>query len=100
MNKIFIPLMAIWLIFGSTQYSGTTTAPVTIAGGIIKAKSVDNVKKYKRKDCPVCEGKGWYISGDKITKVPCGYCEEEKEQPKNKTSISSDEKCKTIIIRR
>jgi hypothetical protein len=24
----------------------------------------------------VCKGKGWYISGDGIKKVDCGYCEE------------------------
>ena len=38
------------------------------------------VEKYKRKDCPVCKGKGWYISGDGIAKVDCGYCEEEPKE--------------------
>ena len=57
----------------------SSLASVTMAGGIIKAQHGDGiVKKYNRKDCPVCEGKGWYISGDKISKVDCGYCEQEK----------------------
>lgn len=54
-------------------------AAVVMAGGIIKAQHGDGVtKKYNRKDCPVCDGKGWYISGDKISKVDCGYCEPNK----------------------
>ena len=75
MNKTIFSLLAISFLFFQTPYYGSTTASVTIAGGIIKAKHVESNKKYKRKDCPVCEGKGWYISGDKITKVNCGYCE-------------------------
>lgn len=79
MNKvIFSLLFASITVFTSHDYVGSTTASVTLAGGIIKAKQVDpSNKKYKRKDCPVCKGKGWYISGDKITKVECGYCEPE-----------------------
>lgn len=57
-------------------------AAVTIAGGIIKNKSSDTeIKKYPRKDCPVCEGKGWYMSGDGIKKIECQYCEPTKEEP-------------------
>jgi len=65
----------------STNYS--TTAVVTLVGGKIIASQKDTpVKKYKRKDCPVCKGKGWYISGDGIAKVSCGYCEpEDGENP-------------------
>jgi hypothetical protein len=48
-------------------------------GGKIASSRVDINKKYKRKDCPVCKGKGWYISGDGIAKVSCGYCEVENE---------------------
>lgn len=59
------------------KYSGSTTASVLLAGAIIKTQNTQIDKKYKRKDCPVCKGKGWYISGDKITKVDCGYCEPE-----------------------
>lgn len=57
-------------------------AAVTLAGGIIKNKSSDTeIKKYPRKDCPVCEGKGWYMSGDGIKKIECQYCEPSKEEP-------------------
>lgn len=59
-------------------YDGSTKAAVTIAGGIIKAQHTENTKKFKRKNCPVCKGKGWYMSGDDITKVICGYCEPEE----------------------
>jgi hypothetical protein len=37
----------------------------------------DESVKYKRKDCPVCKGKGKYLSGDGISWVDCGYCEAE-----------------------
>jgi len=61
----------------------STTAAVTVAGSIIKARNIDDTgKKYKRKDCPVCKGAGWYWSGDGIKKVDCGYCEPEtKTEP-------------------
>lgn len=76
MNKI-LSLLLIGSLFLTTNYgyNGSTTASVTLAGGIIKAKHIDKDKKYPRKDCPVCKGKGWYISGDGIAKVECGYCE-------------------------
>jgi hypothetical protein len=80
MNKLFIGLFCVGLIFTQSSYYGSTTAPVTLAGGIIKAKHTqDSVSKYKRKDCPVCKGKGWYMSGDGILKIDCNYCEAEKE---------------------
>ena len=67
-------------IFGSLVFAATpeysTTAVVTLAGGIVKASQKDDVvEKYKRKDCPVCKGKGWYLSGDGIAKINCQYCE-------------------------
>jgi len=95
MNKFFfvLPIIASLSIFGSSSYNGSTTAAVTLAGGIIKAKYVIPVdKKYKRKDCPVCKGKGWYISGDKITKVDCGYCEPDQEK--------QPDDCKTRVIKK
>jgi hypothetical protein len=80
MNKFYLGLFCITLIFAQSRYYGSTTAPVTVAGGIIKAKHVqENVEKYKRKDCPVCKGKGWYMSGDGILKIECTYCEPEKQ---------------------
>lgn len=61
-------------------YNGSTTAAVVLSGAIIKSKHTDQNKKYNRKDCPVCKGKGWYLSGDGLAKVPCGYCEEETKE--------------------
>ena len=79
MNKLFVGLFCISLLFTQYHYYGSTTGPVTLAGGIIKAKHVQEViQKYKRKDCPVCKGKGWYMSGDGILKIYCTYCEEDK----------------------
>ncbi len=81
MNKSIVSLLiGSSLLFGSYGYNGSTTAAITAIGGIIKAQHVNVEKKYKRKDCPVCKGKGFYISGDGISKVDCGYCEPEKEQ--------------------
>jgi hypothetical protein len=78
MNKAIMALLMASTIFMSYGYYGSTTAPVAISGGIIKAKSVEIVQKYKRKDCPVCKGTGWYMSGDKIKKIECSYCEADK----------------------
>lgn len=74
-NSIIPVVLAVSVIFGSSHYNGSTLAPVVLAGAILQSKSVVDIKKYKRKDCPVCEGKGWYMSGDGIKKVDCGYCE-------------------------
>lgn len=79
MKSIIFPLIATILLFGSS-YSGSTISAVTLAGGILKAKQVEVVKKYKRKNCPVCKGTGKYLSGDGIKMVDCGYCEPEKTQ--------------------
>lgn len=79
MNKLITSmLIASMVLFSSYKYNGSTIAAVAIAGGIIKAQHTDIFKKYKRKECPICKGTGWYISGDKITKVDCGYCEVDK----------------------
>lgn len=67
-------------LVASSQYTGSTTAAVVLAGGIIKSTTIENTKKYKRKDCPVCKGQGWYISGDKIKRVECGYCEPDNKR--------------------
>lgn len=82
MNKI-IATGLISVFFFSSSYYGSTTAPVILAGAVIKSKHKDEVVvKYKRKDCPVCKGKGWYMSGDDIKKIDCTYCE-----PENKTNL-------------
>jgi hypothetical protein len=77
MNKIISLLLVSSLFVAGSSYHGSTTGAVTLAGAIIKTKHIDNIKKHKRKDCPVCKGKGWYMSGDGISKVNCGYCEPE-----------------------
>jgi hypothetical protein len=79
-NIIYLLLIGSVFVFGSYDYHGSTTASVVISGGIIKAQNINIEKKYKRKNCPVCKGTGYYISGDKITRVDCGYCEPEKTQ--------------------
>ena len=78
MNKLFFIVLASSILFFQ-HYYGSTTAAVTLAGGIIKAKHIQETSvKYKRKDCPVCKGKGWYMSGDGILKIDCTYCELDK----------------------
>lgn len=86
-------ILAASLLVSTSVYNGSTTGVVCMVGGIIKAKhtSENVVKKYKRKDCPVCKGKGWYLSGDGIKKIDCQYCEPEitKETPDScKTKVS------------
>jgi len=98
MNKLIAGITIFGILFGSSYY-GSTTAPVTLAGAIIKAKSVDNTKKYKRKDCPVCKGKGWYISGDKIERVECGYCEPEKGSIGSQQTDCKNGQCSTKPIK-
>jgi hypothetical protein len=93
--KYFVVGLISFSVFFQSSYYGSTLAPVTMAGAIIKAKSVDSFKKYKRKDCPVCKGKGWYISGDKISKVDCGYCE-----PEEGKSNQNNNQCETRVIKK
>lgn len=81
--------MLVASIFFQPHYYGSTMGPVVIAGGIIKSKHVMDIdKKYKRKDCPVCKGKGWYMSGDDIKKIECNYCE-----PDNLSIIKTGSNC-------
>jgi hypothetical protein len=81
--KTVISSVLIASVFFAAKSDYSTTAVVTLVGGKIVASQNDTpVKKYKRKDCPVCKGKGWYVSGDGIAKVSCGYCEpEDTQQP-------------------
>ena len=80
MNKLFcVVLMTTFVFAAIPKYS--TTSVVTLSGAVLKAAAgTDVVKKHKRKDCPVCKGKGWYISGDGIKKIECQYCEEEEKE--------------------
>jgi hypothetical protein len=81
MNKIICLFLTISVLFTSYGYNGSTISVVNLVGGIIKAKHINKEKKYPRKECPVCNGTGKYLSGDKIKMVDCGYCE-----PENKDS--------------
>ena len=75
MNKILIAsILSLPILFGSsTNYS--TKSVVTLIGAKIISENSGVIDKYKRKDCPVFKGKGWYISGDGIAKIQCQYCE-------------------------
>jgi hypothetical protein len=83
MNKLlFSSIVSFPILFGhftvdhadTAKYS--TTAVVALVGAKISVSQKDiSVEKYKRKDCPVCKGKGWYLSGDGIAKINCQYCE-------------------------
>ena len=74
-TTILTSLICATLFVAAPQYNYSTTSVVTLIGAKIAAKSTEAVAKYKRKDCPVCKGKGWYISGDGIAKIQCQYCE-------------------------
>lgn len=66
---------------GDWGYNGSTEAPVAVVAGVFKSKNnPEPESKYKRKDCPVCKGKGYYKSGDGIKDVECGYCEPEEKE--------------------
>jgi hypothetical protein len=81
MNKLFCVFLASSLLFSVAAPKYSTTAVVTLIGAKIKsAQREPTIVKYKRKDCPVCKGKGWYMSGDDIKKIECTYCEPDNEQ--------------------
>jgi hypothetical protein len=94
MKNIIVALLISTVASVAIDYRDISpTAAVCLVGGELKAQNTNTVQKYKRKDCPVCKGKGWYISGDDIKKVDCGYCEPENQNtPKQDTT-------KTIIIK-
>jgi len=76
MNKlILIFAVSLPLFFGVSTKPYSTTSVVTIVGAKIIAQNANVAKKHKREDCPVCKGKGWYMSGDGIAKIQCQYCE-------------------------
>jgi hypothetical protein len=63
------------MLFASVSKYSTTSVVTLIGAKIAASQKIDVTKKYKRKDCPVCKGKGWYLSGDGIAKINCQYCE-------------------------
>lgn len=98
MYKILLLIFFNTIIFSSTynpQFSGDSKAVVTTIGGIIRAQRTNEIeKKYPRKNCPICKGKGYYISGDGISKIECVYCEADKKLTSSGTS------CQTKIIQK
>lgn len=93
MNKLlFLLLASSFIVASSSVENVSTTAAVCLTAGVMSSEHTET-EKYKRKDCPVCKGKGWYISGDGIAKVDCGYCEPEK------TEEPEEECCETEIIK-
>jgi hypothetical protein len=100
-NKTILALLLLpsIIIYTSTNYGGGSLAPVILAGSIVKHQGSDIIKKYRRKDCPVCKGTGKYLSGDGIKMVDCGYCEPEKTVTHPPINLSSD-KCETNITRK
>lgn len=84
MSKLLAIMLGLTVIYTpDSNYSGGTLAPVILAGSVIKHSGTEIINKYPRKDCPVCKGKGWYLSGDGIEKVPCGYCIPDKSEVKD-----------------
>lgn len=76
MNRsLLTALIGFSLLFGAIKPISSSSI-VTLVGAHIKAREFPINTKYKRKDCPVCKGKGKYLSGDGIKEVDCGYCEE------------------------
>lgn len=95
MNKLAcLLLVTSFLVSSDYGYNGSTTGAVTLVGGIIKAKHIDKEKKYPRKNCPVCKGKGKYLSGDGIKMVDCGYCEPDSVTHPPATIYSDPNDCK------
>lgn len=87
-NKtLLIAILGFTTLYTSNQATvAPTKAAVVLAGSIVSSQHDTDVKKYKRKDCPVCKGKGWYISGDGIERVNCGYCYPDNTQVENNSS--------------
>lgn len=99
MRPILLSLVAFSIFFGGSYY-GSTTAPVVLSGAIIKSSHTDMVKKYKRSECPICKGKGWYVSGDGIAKIKCEYCEPGKGQTPQQNDQTPTNRPKLKIIHR
>lgn len=80
MNKLFCSILICSVVCSVLVPKYSTTSVVTLIGAKIKTEQREpTIVKYKRKDCPVCKGKGWYMSGDGIKKIECTYCEPENE---------------------
>ena len=76
MNKIIYAIALVGAVTVATIPNYSTLAVVTLSGAALKVQDNPMVEKYERKDCPICHGKGWYLSGDGLAKIDCQYCEE------------------------
>jgi hypothetical protein len=94
MNKIIslILLGSVFSVYSHDISNVSTTSAVTLSGAILKGSSMPINAKYKRKDCPICKGTGFYISGDGIKKVDCGYCE-----PPNKSTYQDAKPIPSVL---
>jgi len=92
-----IPLILLAFVVSVTELKEVSTMSAVCLSAASITSSSDSVvvKKHKRKDCPVCKGKGWYISGDGIAKVDCGYCEPENKE----TQATEEDCCETEVIK-
>lgn len=99
MKNIITLFLVTSFLFTSTT-TPSTTSVVCVAGAIIKSRWSEKEKKYPRKDCPVCKGKGWYMSGDGISKVDCGYCEPTNEFLPTEPPACKDGKCDTRVLKK
>jgi glutaredoxin len=103
-NILILLLLSSVSTYGFYQYSGSTTAPVILAGAVVKHMGAEIAQKYKRKDCPVCKGTGKYLSGDGIKMVDCGYCETEKKGTEESEVVHPpvvlNPGCKTRVIKK
>lgn len=89
------------MIFVASAYERSSTSVVCVSGAIIKSRWSNKEKKYPRDECPVCLGKGWYMSGDDITRVDCGYCEPKiSSLPAKNGPVCKDGKCNTQIYKK
>jgi len=80
MNKLLCSILIASMMYSVSVPQYSTLSVVTLVGAKIKcANREPTTVKYKRKDCPVCKGKGWYMSGDGIKKIECTYCEPNNE---------------------
>lgn len=93
--KAKILLLSAALIYASVGITNVSTmSSVCLTGAILQSQKEVQVEKYQRKNCPVCKGKGWYMSGDNIKKIECQYCE-----PENNTNPLKEDCCDTKIIK-
>lgn len=91
--KTKILLLSAALIYGSIGVTDVSTmSSVCLTGAVLQSQKQTVVDKYPRKNCPVCKGRGWYMSGDDLEKIECRYCEPDD------TDQSQEDCCDTKII--